>query len=240
VNSTCNISQCVILAGGLATRLGPITAQIPKALIPVNGRPFLEYQLSWLKKNEVRDVVLCVAHLGNLIREHVVARGNDGMKITIVDEGSNLRGTGGALAFAIQGGTVQEDFFLLYGDSFLPVDFQEVASSYFRFQARALMTVLRNRNRWDRSNARFEENKVFYDKKAVDKNFEFIDYGLTALNRDFIREHMPKSEKFDLADVFHQLSVEGSLFGFEETQKFYEIGSLTGLREFEKWAAANP
>src|ERR1017187_8690309 len=92
--------QCVILAGGLGTRMWPETKSIPKTLLPIAGTPFATWQLSWLARSGIDSVVYCVGHLGQLIRDHVSDGSCWGLSVRYVDEGDRLRGTAGALRLA--------------------------------------------------------------------------------------------------------------------------------------------
>src|SRR5262245_20561674 len=152
--------QCVILAGGRATRMRPLTETIPKALLPVAGRPFLEHQLGWLAGHGVTEVVLCVGYRGDAIRAFLDADGGagarHGLRIRVVDEGERLRGTAGALRLALDEGALDESFLMTYGDSFLPIDFAAVFRAFEVSGKPALMTVFRNDGRWDSSNVIFE------------------------------------------------------------------------------------
>jgi NDP-sugar pyrophosphorylase family protein len=231
--------QCVILAGGLATRMRPLTDTIPKALIPIDGRPFVDHQLAWLAGHGVTDVVLCVGYRGDAIRAHLADGADHGLRIRTVDEGENLRGTAGALRLALDEGVLDESFLVTYGDSFLPVDFAAVFRAFEACGQPALMTVFRNDGRWDTSNVIFDGTRVtLYDKQRLTRpaaDFAFIDYGLSALARDVIAAEIPRGGRADLATLFHALSVRGELAGFEVTQRFYEIGSPAGLEDFERW-----
>ena len=233
--------QCVILAGGFATRMRPLTEQIPKALIPAGGRPFIDHQLGWLDGHGVTDVVLCIGYKGADIRAHLEGGAGHGLRIRFVDEGANLRGTAGALRLALAEGALEESFLVTYGDSFLPIDFGEVFRAYETSRRSALMTVFRNDGRWDTSNVIFDAGMVtLYDKQRRARpaeDFAFIDYGLSALSRDVVAREIPATEIADLADLFHRLSVRGDLAAFEVAQRFYEIGSPAGLEDFERWLA---
>jgi len=231
--------QCVILAGGRATRMRPLTDQIPKALIPAAGRPFIDHQLDWLAGHGVADVVLSVGYRGDALRAHVGTGARHGLRVRIVDEGDDLRGTAGALRLALDEGALDDSFLLTYGDSFLPIDFGEVFRAHAAAGTPALMTVFRNDGRWDTSNAIFDGRRVtLYDKQRRTRpaaDFTFIDYGLSALSRQVIADEVPAGVVADLAALFHALSVRGALAGFEVTQRFYEIGSPAGLEDFERW-----
>ena len=234
--------QCVILAGGLATRMRPLTERIPKALIPVVGRPFIDHQLDWLAGHGVTDVVLSVGYKGDAIRSHVGDGGRYGLRARVVDEGETLRGTAGALRLALDEGALEESFLVTYGDSFLPIDFAAVFDAFQASGKPALMTVFRNVGRWDTSNVIFDGRMVtLYDKQRRTRpaaDFAFIDYGLSALARRVIADQVPAGGSSDLATLFHGLSVRGELAGFEAAHRFYEIGSPAGLEDFETWVRA--
>jgi len=233
--------QCLILAGGLATRMRPLTETIPKALIPVAGRPFIDHQLDWLAAHGVTDVVLSVGYLGETLRDHVGDGAAFGLRVRTVDEGPNLRGTAGAVRLALDEGALAERFLLTYGDSFLPIDFGGVFRAFVASGAPALMTVFRNQGRWDTSNVIFDGRMVtLYDKQRRTRpaeDFAFIDYGLSALERRVVAEAVPAGAKADLSDLFHALSLRGELGGFESAERFYEIGSPAGLEDFAQWLA---
>lgn len=218
-----------ILAGGLATRLRPITETVPKSLIEVAGQPFILRQLSYLREQGIDRVVLCVGYLGEMI-ETLVGDGLAlGMKVAYSADGPTLLGTGGALKGATP--LLGEKFFVLYGDSFLPVDYGTVAAAFASSGKAALMTVLRNHDCWDKSNVEFRDGRlVDYDKRAPRPQMSHIDYGLGVLSADIFSAY-PDQASFDLADVYHDLAARGQLAGFEVQQRFYEIGSHAGLQE---------
>jgi NDP-sugar pyrophosphorylase family protein len=233
--------QCVILPGGRATRMRPLTDTIPKALIPAGGRPFLDHQLGWLASHGVTDVVLCVGYRADAIRAHLDATSDArrGLRLRLVDEGDDLRGTAGALRLALDEGALEPAFLVTYGDSFLPIDMAEVFRAFSACGRPALMTVFRNDGRWDTSNAIFDGRLVtLYDKQRQARpaaDFAFIDYGLSALQRRVIEDEIPPGAHADLAALFNRLSVRGALAGFEVKRRFYEIGSPAGLEDFERW-----
>jgi NDP-sugar pyrophosphorylase family protein len=222
--------QCVILAGGLGTRMRPLTDAIPKTLLPVGGRPFAAYQLDWLARHGVTEVVYCIGHQGDQIRRYWAAHASPVASLRWVDEGEQLRGTGGALRLALAEGVLDESFFVLYGDSFLPIDFAPVWRVFESGHTPALMTVLRNEGRWDVSNVVYSNGLVrLYDKRASHAEMFYVDYGLSAFRRPVIEQ----STEADLSALFHRLSLAGNLAGFEVTERFYEIGSPQGLRDLE-------
>jgi NDP-sugar pyrophosphorylase family protein len=228
--------QCVILAGGLGTRMRPLTETCPKTLLPVAGRPFAYHQLHWLAAQGITEVVYSIGHQGDFIRSYWDEEPSPVSKIRYVDEGERLRGTAGALRLAREQGVLDERFFVIYGDSFLRVEFKTIWQAFQASGQPALMTVLRNEGRWDRSNVVYENGKVvLYDKTGA-AGMRYIDYGLSCFRRDIFDD----STHSDLAALFHELSVQGKLAGFEAHERFYEIGSPAGLRDLEQYLEAAP
>jgi prepilin-type processing-associated H-X9-DG protein len=223
----------VILAGGLATRLRPVTASIPKALVEVAGKPFICWQLEYLRDQGVRNVVICVGYLGGMIQDVVGTGERFDLRVRYSYDGSALLGTGGALKKALP--LLSDVFFVLYGDSYLPVDFSEVQDAYERSRQPALMTVLKNEDRWDKSNVLFVDGQVVeYNKGMPRQEMMYIDYGLGLLSAK-VFDPYPTDYAFDLAVVYQNLSHNGYLTGLEVHQRFYEIGSHSGLKEAEEY-----
>jgi NDP-sugar pyrophosphorylase family protein len=198
----------------------------------VAGRPFADHQLTWLAEQGVTQVVYCIGYRGDQIRDYVGDGARWGLHVTYVDEGSDLRGTGGALRLALDEGALAEHFAVLYGDSYLRVDLPVIFAAFRKSGRPAMMTVLRNDGRWDRSNADFDGALVTrYSKTEGD--FSWIDYGLSVLAREVVAR-IPSERPADLADLLNDLSREGQLGGFEVGERFYEIGSPEGLAELER------
>jgi len=219
----------VILTGGLAKRMRPLTENIPKALLPVNGKPFIDFQLQLLRRNGIDRVVLCLGYLGEQIEQYVNSK-DYGMDIVFSYDGANPLGTGGAVKKAA--GIISKAFFVLYGDSYLEIDYNDVQRVWENSGKPALMTVYHNENRWDTSNVLFEENRiVYYSKTERTAAMQHIDYGLGILRTDLLNEY---GECFDLADVYASLAKRGNLSGYEAQNRFYEIGSPNGLTELEE------
>jgi N-acetyl-alpha-D-muramate 1-phosphate uridylyltransferase len=218
-----------ILAGGLATRLRPVTETIPKSMVDVAGQPFIERQLHYLRQQGIQRVVLCLGHLGAQV-EAFVGDGHDfGLNVEYAWDGPTLLGTGGALRRALP--KLGDAFFVFYGDSYLPVDFGAVETAFSAAGRPALMTVLHNDNRWDRSNVDFEAGLIIeYNKRVARPEMTYIDYGLSALRASILLPYAV-DVTFDLGDVFHRLSLARQLAGFEVRERFYEIGSHQGLRD---------
>ena len=226
-----------ILAGGLATRLRPITQTIPKALVPVAGKPFIDHQLDLLHRHGVRRVVLCLGHLGERVREHVRTRPDCGMEVRYSFDGPKLLGTGGALRQAAP--LLGEVFWVLYGDSYLDFDYTATLNHFFRHPAAlGLMTVYANHGRWDQSNVVFRDGRLLrYDKRTKTSEMTHIDYG-AALLRRAASGRMASEGPCDLADLYAGLVAGGDMIGYEVSERFYEIGSPDGLRELETLLAA--
>ena len=220
-----------ILAGGLATRLRPLTDSVPKALINVSGEPFLAHQLRLLRSQGIQRVVLCVGYLGDKIEQEFGNGSQYGMKVDYSFDGPELLGTGGALKRALP--CLPKEFFVLYGDSYLPINYSAVAKAFRDSRKPALMTVFKNQNRWDASNVEFDGKKIRrYDKKHRTQDMHHIDYGLGVL-RAGVLANWPDDQTFDLADVYRELAEKEQLAGFEVMQRFYEIGSGEGLAELQ-------
>lgn len=224
--------QCLILAGGLGTRMRPLTDTCPKTLLPVNGRPFAYHQLQWLSAQGVHEVVYSIGHQGDQIRRYWQSEPCPIPALRYVDEGAAPRGTGGAVKLAFDQGVLDESFLVLYGDSFLPVEVPPIWCAFQCSRLPALMTVLRNGGRWDRSNVIYRDGRVKLYDKAGGPGMHFIDYGLSAFRRELF-ENAPGV--FDLAALLHDLSVRGQLAGYQVSQRFYEIGSPQGLSDLEAY-----
>jgi len=231
--------QCAILAGGLGTRVAALAPSVPKALIPVGGEPFASHQLSLLSQAGIRRVVYCIGHRGDAIRDFVGGGDRWGLEVAYVEDGDILLGTAGALRRAFDAGALDPAFFVLYGDSYLPIDYRAVWHAFVSKGTPALLTVFRNAGRWDTSNVLFEGGRVvLYDKRREDPRsaqMVHIDYGLSVLTREVLTELVPSGACVDLADVYKALSLEGELAGHEVHQRFYEAGSPSGLEDLERY-----
>lgn len=218
-----------ILAGGLAKRMRPVTDTTPKSLIDVAGEPFITHQLRLLRCEGVKRVVLCVGHLGEMIRDYVGDGSRFGLGVAYSFDGTSLLGTGGALLRALP--LLGDAFFVLYGDSYLDIAYRPILETFQRLGAPALMTVFRNEGRWDKSNVLFDGRVIRrYDKVAPAAEMHHIDYGLGILARQaFAGRHAGSA--FDLADIYGALAAAGQLAGYEVTRRFYEIGTPAGLAD---------
>lgn len=225
-----------ILAGGLATRLMPLTETIPKALIDINGEPFVAHHLRLLHAHQIERVVMCVGHLGEMIRERIGGGEDFGLQIEYSFDGSKLLGTAGAIKKALP--LLGEAFFVLYGDSYLDFDYRNAQSIFESSGKLALMTIYRNEGRWDTSNVEYTNGVIrAYDKQRPTASMHYIDYGL-GLFRQSSFEMVPQDEPYDLAVVYQRLLERGELAGFEVSQRFYEVGSPEGIEETRRYLAS--
>jgi uncharacterized membrane protein YbhN (UPF0104 family)/dTDP-glucose pyrophosphorylase len=222
-----------LLAGGLATRLRPITETIPKALVEVAGRPFIDHQLELFRRQGVRHVVLCLGYRGEQVQAHLGDSTALGMGLKYSFDGNRLLGTGGALRRAAP--LLGPLFWVTYGDSYMDIDYRAVLAEFLRRDALGLMTVLRNDDRWNRSNVVFRDGRLLrYDKRRRSPDMTYIDYGVALLRREAL-ERIPPDEPYDLADLYSTLVAEGRMVGYEVTERFYEIGSPANLAETDAY-----
>jgi NDP-sugar pyrophosphorylase family protein len=220
-----------ILAGGVGKRLGARVQDVPKPLLKVADQPFLVHQLRLLARNGVANVVMCVGYLGELI-ERAIGPSRFGVRISYSYDGPGLDGTLGAIRRA--GPQLGPRFLVLYGDTYLRLDYRAAADAWQRSGLPAMMTVLQNRGRWDASNAEFDGERVTaYDKRSPIANMSWIDYGLGGLTRATLE--LLGDDASDLSDLYHVLAARRELFGFEANERFYEIGTPRGLRETDKF-----
>lgn len=223
--------QTVILAGGLGTRLRPITETIPKVMVPVCGRPFMEYQLNFLARSGVTDVVVCLGYMGHAVEEHFGDGRGFGVSLRYGYDGDKQLGTAGAIKNVEK--MLDDTFFVLYGDSYAIVDLQGAMDYFRKHNSLGLMVVFRNEDRWDRSNVIVEDNFVrVYDKQRKLPGMVYIDFGVAAFRRG-VFSHVPPGISTDLSVIYNALIERQELLAFETVDRFYEIGSPEGLREFE-------
>ncbi|HVV47341.1 MAG TPA: nucleotidyltransferase family protein [Bryobacteraceae bacterium] len=221
-----------ILAGGLATRLRPATETIPKALLEINGEPFLAHQLRLLAARGIQRVVLCTGYLGEAIQSFAGDGRRYGLEIEYSSDGPRLRGTAGAIRRALP--LLGAVFFTIYGDSYLPCDYAAAEEAFRRSGKLGLMTVFCNEGRWDKSNVEFSNGAILaYDKAEQTPRMHHIDYGLSAFHAAAF-ESLPPDEPHDLAGVYRGLLQQGELAAYEVAERFYEIGSFEGIRELSE------
>ena len=231
--------QAVVLAGGLATRMRPQTLTVPKSMLPVAGRPFVDWQLERLVAAGLRDVVMCVAHLGEQIRAHVGDGASLGARVAWSEEGRQLLGTAGALRAALP--LLQESFLVTYGDSYLPFDYAEpLRVLQAHRDCDAVMAVFKNEGRWDTSNVVTDGTWVLrYEKNTGVPAFDHIDYGATALRRDIVAA-LPPGEASGLDALQRDLAARKRLRASLAHERFFEIGSPEGLAELDRHLRKKP
>jgi NDP-sugar pyrophosphorylase family protein len=224
-----------VLVGGMATRLGPLTREIPKCLLEVAGRPFVHHQLDQLERQGIRRVVLCLGYLGEKVVEAVGDGSAFGLGVVYSFDGPELRGTAGAIKRALP--LLGRVFFVLYGDSYLECSYAAISEAYKAAGKLALMTVFNNQGQWDTSNVELRDSRILaYNKVHPTEQMRYIDYGLGVFDRRAF-DVVPEEGSFDLAAVYQEMLRHGELAGFEVTERFYEIGSVAGLEETRKHLA---
>jgi NDP-sugar pyrophosphorylase family protein len=216
-----------ILAGGLGSRLGKRVRDTPKPLLEVAGEPFLFHQLRLLAGHGVRKVVLCVGYRGEQIRDRVGPE-RYGIAILYSFDAPGLDGTLGALRRALP--LLGERFLVLYGDTYLRIDYAAVARVWRESDLPGVMTVLHNQGRWDTSNAVYRDGLVVrYDKRTPTPEMSWIDYGLGGLTAQALLA--VEDDESDLAKLYARLAALGCLCGYEAGERFYEIGTPAALAE---------
>lgn len=226
-----------ILAGGLATRLGQLTAESPKSLLDIAGRPFVDWQLKLLSKAGVEKVVFCIGHKAEMIQKYV----GDGQRYDIdvyySEDGNTQLGTGGAIKKALA--LLGDEFMVLYGDSYLPIDYRAVENAFWMNGKPGLMTVYQNEGAFDVSNVIFQTGELIrYAKGQASREFSHIDFGLSVF-KNSVFDPYPEGEKIDLSNICEALSDSNLLAGFELHERFYEIGSHEGIQSFTKYIERN-
>lgn len=224
--------SCAILAGGLATRLRPVTETIPKALLPVRDQPFLHHQLGLLRSRGVTKVVLCLGYLGEMVERFAGDGSRWGVKLSYSFDGPTLLGTGGAIRRALP--MLDENFFVLYGDSYLECDYAAVSAAFLDSRRNGMMTIFRNEGNFDTSNVAADNGRITrYDKKTLSPDMRYIDYGLGVFRRS-VFDRIDPDQVEDLAVVYQRLLAADQLAAFEVAHRFYEIGSHQGIEDLER------
>jgi NDP-sugar pyrophosphorylase family protein len=225
-----------ILAGGLATRLRPLTDTLAKALIDIHGEPFIVHQLRLLRDQGIRQVVVCVGYLSEQIVK-VVGNGSQlGIEVTYSYDGPVLLGTAGAVKHAFP--KLGHSFFVLYGDSYLECDYAQVQAAFEASGKPGLMTIHRNEGQWDTSNVEFAEGRIVaYDKRRRSPRMKYIDYGLGVFNRSAF-DRVPLDKPYDLEKLYQDLIRQDRLAVFQAMERFYQVGSPDGIAELRQHLAA--
>ena len=222
----------LILAGGLARRISPLSDTTPKSLININEKPFIFYQLEDLSRQGIKKVILCVGHLSNQIKDAVGDGKKFGLKICYSEDGREQLGTGGSINKALP--LAGNHFMVLYGDSFVSLNYKKIIKEYFHHNKPTLMTIYRNKDLYDKSNVSILNNNLIeYNKKNPKKTMSLVDYGLSVISRESFKRYA--KDQFDLSDYYEYQSENSNLVGYEVFERFYEIGSLEGIRETKKY-----
>lgn len=216
----------------MATRLGALTERLPKALLEINGEPFLAHQLRLLRSRGIRRAVLCVGHFGEMVRDFAGSGERFGMELACSFDGPTLRGTAGAIHQALP--LLEDPFFVMYGDSYLPCDYARVQRAFEDSGRQALMTVYPNFGAWDSSNVEFHDGRIVaYDKRDRTPRMQHIDYGLGVFRKSAFDGIGPGGVR-DLAEVYRQLLAQGELAACQIEERFYEIGSTAGIEDLAR------
>ncbi len=225
--------QIVILCGGKATRLYPLTKKIPKSMMRFEGKPFLEQQLDLLKKNRIFDIVLCVGYKAEQIKKYFGDGKNFGVEIKYSSDKKRLLGTGGALKKAEN--LLEDSFLVMWGDSYLPFNFQKAIKFFKKSNKPGMMIVFKNLNKYEPSNVEVKNNLVkSYSKKRKTKKMKYIDYGISIYRKEVLK-HLPKNQICDLTKLQQALIKKRQLLAYPAEKRFYQIGSPDGLEELKNY-----
>lgn len=235
--------QVVILAGGLGTRMRPMTDQIPKALIPVLGRPFAEYQIRWLKSKGVSRILFSIGYKGDMIQDVARSMADKNLFIDFISDGPVLLGTGGAIRRASESNLLEDRFFLMNGDTFLNIDLNALMERMTSSSLPAIMAICKTHGTSEHKNIIFKNGLItHYEKKLIPglPEMTHIDSGVALLSRSIIDNLIPPNVNIDLSSFYQQLIQKGQLGGYEIQDRYFEIGSKQGLQEFEEYLNTTP
>lgn len=228
-----NLYPVLILAGGLGTRLGKLSKNTPKSLMNINGKPFIDYQLKYLKLQGVNEVVICTGYLGEQIKNYVGNGIKFNLQISYSEDGPKKLGTGGAILKALR--LLPDFFFVMYGDSFLQINVRKIQEFFVNNSCLVLMSIIKNDNKWDRSNVALKENNIiFYNKVKTSKKMHYIDYGISLISKKSFFKY-DFDDAFDLSEFYSLLSIDSLIHGYIIKKRFYEIGSVKGISETEEF-----
>lgn len=226
--------QAVILAGGLGTRLRPLTESVPKPMVLVNGRPFLEYELALLKNGGVDDFVVCVGHLHRHIEAHFGDGRKFGVAMRYTHDGERPLGPAGALKKAEP--LLDDEFFVTYGDVYLRAPYKEMMQKVLTSGRKAVMGAYRNDNRHGRSDLRVRHGVIVAYDKSGGPGMRWINYGVTAMRRRALEE-VPTGREVGEEEFYGDLIRRGELLAFPIGRRPYEIGTPESLADFTKFVA---
>ena len=225
--------QIVILCGGKATRLYPLTKKIPKSMMRFEGKPFLEQQLDLLKKNRIFDIVLCVGYKAEQIKKYFGDGKNFGVEIKYSSDKKRLLGTGGALKKAEN--LLEDSFLVMWGDSYLPFNFQKAIKFFKKSNKSGMLIVFKNLNKYEPSNVEVKNNLVkSYSKKKKTKKMKYIDYGVSIYRKEVLK-YLPRNQVCDLTKLQQVLIKKRQLLAYPAEKRFYQIGSPDGLEELKNY-----
>ena len=227
----------IILAGGYAKRMYPLTKNTPKSLIKIPKIPFIEYQIDYLIKNSVTEVYFCLGVFSEKIIEYLKSKNYKNIKIKILVDGKKPLGTGGAVKKALD--HIKKDCFIMYGDSLLTVNLKKILNSYHKKKSICHLVIYKNDNRYDKSNIFYQNKEILlYDKCNHNSKMKYIDYGISILSKNVFLKYSFK-KYFDLADLYSLLSFKKLVSSSITKKRFYEIGSKKGLEETIKYVSSN-
>jgi len=213
--------EAIILSGGKGSRVAKYTKKIPKSLIKINKKPFLFYQLNFLKNNNVKNVLISVGYMSNKVKAYM-EKNIHFINYKIVDDGKKLLGTGGSILKFLN--LLKDKFFIIYGDSYLRINLKEMENIYIKKKPKILMAVYKNNNKFDKSNININRKKeLYYDKKNIKKNMKYIDYGVSIVNSSIFKQ-FKKKKYYNLSDIFHYFSLRNDIIGIPFKKRFFEIG----------------
>jgi MurNAc alpha-1-phosphate uridylyltransferase len=222
-----------ILAGGMATRLFPLTQELPKSMLEISGKPFIHWQLNLLSNSGVKEVVLCLGTMAPIIQDYVGDGSNYGLKIQYSFDGDTALGTAGAIKRALP--LLGDHFGIIYGDSYLTLDYKAVMDFYANAHVSAVMTVYRNENKHDKSNVEYRNHQIIeYSKFLQRAEMNYIDYGFSIFNKDVFSK-VPSQTFVDMYEIIETLVKYRDISGYEVSQRFYEIGSFLGIKDFKMY-----
>ncbi|MHB1907803.1 MAG: sugar phosphate nucleotidyltransferase [Nitrososphaerales archaeon] len=229
--------QAVILAGGLGTRLRPLTNNLPKPMVPVNGKPFLEYELNLLKKNGIVDFVLSVSYLANVIVDYFGDGRKMGVSIKYSFDGESQLGAAGAIKKAEP--YLKDIFFVTYGDAYLRADYKKAMDEFHKAKKLGMMFVYENHNQYGNSDLRVKDGYVIdYNKKAKPPGMNWINFGVSILRKEAL-QFIQTGQICGEEEFYSELIKRKELLAFETRERFYEIGTRETLAEFEEWIASS-
>lgn len=225
------MTQIVVLTGGKATRLYPVTKDIPKSMIKINGVPFISHQINLFKKNNISDVVLCIGVFSDQIIDYV----GDGSKLGVsvkysVEHATELLGTLGALIKAHD--LLSDIFFVTFGDSYLEIDYQRIYDEFIHSNKMGMMTVYKNNSKYVSNNTAIKNKLVTKYDKSNSIEFEYVDYGISIFRKKVL-DFFPREKNLDLTILNQKLIFMNELAAYEVYQKFYEIGTFEGIADLE-------